>query len=663
MARMPDKKALLRLPLPKLPKHKDDEDICIVATIEAVNGKWVLNVYVKRPKTEIRCFFFEGKWKTYIITENKWTQRGLVGNYWSWKSWIEAHNHSRYKTDKDSIGAIGTYFGIGVDVSLYDCLRAIENLQDAAKTEKDHKERLQKAEKRAAAKELFSLLEIPPVSEKINPPRFSSTFCWQEDYYTVTYCPHCGESTWSLTENCPYCGSRFNYIREVGKMRNRCVESDSRTLQMYRYGRTVYVVVYQTDKTITFNKNGRLLRDGFTPKETEETFPLECYVFAPGGKIYTFYSWESYGNAKVYFKGKRWDYAGSDVFYNQIKFEPLPECELQGTVLANLHYKEYRALKQSSTSGVDTLKYIEFFHKYPVAENLLLNGFGKILIDCMYEPGKARQALHLQQPRLYKMLDLNKDEQRRAKAEGWDVYELRNYKLFRDRGKILPYDLLQRVCKVDDSYYSEKVARYADTYDVALYLAKQKKKYGQTRSLGYWLDYITAAESIEYDVTDKAVLFPPDIEKAHDRAVLMKRNVASQRYIKGFDTLAAAYAPYSFEKDGIFIRIARSENELIDEGKILCHCVGGYGESHIEGRSIFFIRHSDSPDKPWYTLQVKLKDGQQLQLHGYNNDRDCPIPREVHDFVKYWLENVFQPFDVKKMEFINKKSILQSTAS
>ena len=36
MAKMPDKKTLLRLPLPELPKHKADEDTCIVAAIEAV---------------------------------------------------------------------------------------------------------------------------------------------------------------------------------------------------------------------------------------------------------------------------------------------------------------------------------------------------------------------------------------------------------------------------------------------------------------------------------------------------------------------------------------------------------------------------------------------------------------------------------------------------
>lgn len=657
MARMPDKKALLQLPLPKLPKH-DDEDNCIVATIEEIDDKRVLNLYIRKPKFEVRIFFSEGSWINYIPAEDKWSARTTEGPPNIWDQWIDPMDHREYKTDRKSINAMTVYFDIKDKSDLFSCLRALEDYQSRKKYN-DRRNKIRVREKRQAeAEELFNQLDIPPRPDKPTPVRFYDAYRWQDGYYNVTYCPHCGETAYDLTKYCEYCGSGFSHIKDVAAMKNRYTERSSRTLQMYKHGRTVYVVVYQTDKTITFNKNGRLLREGFTPVEAEECFPLECYIFAPGGKIYTFYSWSGYGTYREVFKGKRWIYGGSDVFYSGYEIRMLNEEELQGTVLANLHYKEY--LQMTNGHKGEILKYIEYFHKYPVVENLLTNGFWTLLRSCMNNPGQARKTLRLKQPRLYKMLDLNKDELQRAKAEGWDVYELRNYKIFRDRGKILPYDLLQRVGKVDDSYYSKKVARYADTYDVALYLAKQKKKYGTTKSLGYWLDYITAAESIEYDVTDKAVLFPPDIEKAHDRAVLMKKNIANRKYVNGFKNLSEAYAPYSFEKDGIFIRIARSEEELINEGKVLCHCVGGYGESHIEGRSIFFIRHSNSPDKPWYTLQVKLKNGQNLQLHGYLNDRQTPIPQEVHDFVNYWLANVFQPFDVNKMEFI--KPVKKKTA-
>lgn len=651
MARMPDKKILLGLPLPMLPKHGEN-DTCITATIETVDCKWVLNLYIRKPKIEIRIFFSEGKWKNYIITENKWSDRTIEGNLWAYDSWVTSHNHGEYKTNKDSIGAIGTYFGIGVDIGLYRCLRAIEDMQSRVKNEKHRKKIHSESEKRAAAEELFSRLEIPPLPSKINPVMFREAFAWQEDYYTVTYCPNCGEVTYNLTNTCDYCGSNFIQVRDVAAMRNRKAEDDNRTFRMYRDGQTVFVVVYKTDKTISFTKNTRYLRDGFTVTETEKCYPLECYVFAPGGKIHTFYSWQNYGNEKIYFKGEKWYYAGSDVYYNQSEFEPLSEEELQGTVLANLHYKEYRQRKRAKNESIDTLKYIEFFHKYPVAENLLLNGFMQILKDSMYNPGYARQVLRLKQPRLYKMLGLNKDEQQRAKNEKWTLLMLKNYREYRDRGKILPYSLLKLIGDVTSAAKQNEISKYADIYDVALYMAKQNGRYGHNRSLNYWYDYMEASENIGYDITDKTVLYPPDIETAHDRAILMRNNKVDEKLIQSFGVLDEAYSQYSFEKDGICIRIAHSENELINEGKILCHCVGGYGKRHAEGKSIFFVRHTADPEIPWYTLQVELRTGIKLQLHGYQNDRNTPIPQEVHDFVNHWLSNVFRPFDVDKMEFI-----------
>ena len=660
MARMPDKKTLLRLPLPKLPKHGEN-DTCITATIEAVDCKWVLNLYIRKPKKEIRVFFWEGKWKNYIITENKWSGRTIEGNQWGYdNSWVTSHSHREYKTDRDSIGAIGTYFGIGVNIGLYKCLRAIEDMQSRLQNEKHRKKIHSEGEKRAAAKELFSRLDIPPLPSKINPVIFREAFTWQEYYYTVTYCPNCGEVTYNLTKTCDYCGSDFINIRDVAAMRNRQAAEDGRTFQMYKSGQTVYVVVYKIDKNITFTKNTRYLRDGFTATETEKCYPLECYVFAPGGKIHTFYSWQNYGNDKIYLKGEKWYYAGSDIWYNQSEFEPLSEEELQGTVLANLHYKEYRQRKRARNESVDTLKYIEFFHKYPVAENLLMNGFTQILKNSMYNPGYARQVLRLKQARLYKMLGLNKDEQQRARQEQWTLTMLKNYREYRDRGKILPYSLLKLLGDVTDTYNKNIIRIYADIYDVALYMAKQNSRYGRNRSLSYWYDYIEAAEDNGYDVTDKAVLYPPDVEKAHDRAILMRKNKVNEKLIQSFNTLYEAYSQYSFEKDGICIRIAHSEDELIKEGQILCHCVGGYGERHIKGRSIFFIRRTEQPEAPWYTLQVNLKTGMKLQLHGYQNDRNTPIPQEVHDFVNYWLDNIFRPFDVDKMEFI--KQVKKKTA-
>ena len=82
----------------------------------------------------------------------------------------------------------------------------------------------------------------------------------------------------------------------------------------------------------------------------------------------------------------------------------------------------------------------------------------------------------------------------------------------------------------------------------------------------------------------------------------------------------------------------RTEEELIDEGSALHHCVGTYGATVARGEScIFFIRRADAPDKPWYTLQVELKKVKELQNHGLRN---CEPTKEVQEFVDRWLEHI-----------------------
>ena len=88
------------------------------------------------------------------------------------------------------------------------------------------------------------------------------------------------------------------------------------------------------------------------------------------------------------------------------------------------------------------------------------------------------------------------------------------------------------------------------------------------------------------------------------------------------------------EDAGICIRPVHTEEELMDEGAALHHCVGGYGETVASGRSsIFFIRRADAPEKPWYTLQVELKTLKEIQNHVKHATAPYKYPRVV-EFVK-----------------------------
>ena len=89
--------------------------------------------------------------------------------------------------------------------------------------------------------------------------------------------------------------------------------------------------------------------------------------------------------------------------------------------------------------------------------------------------------------------------------------------------------------------------------------------------------------------------------------------------------------------------------DLVREGKTLRHCVGGYGQSHVEGKIIVFIRRERRPERPYFTLNVDLtgKKPIEIQLHGYGNEyahgKQLRIPQQVRAWCDWWEAEVLAP--------------------
>ena len=179
-----------------------------------------------------------------------------------------------------------------------------------------------------------------------------------------------------------------------------------------------------------------------------------------------------------------------------------------------------------------------------------------------------------------------------------------------------------------------------------------------------WKDYLTAAEALGYQLHRDNVLMPSNLGQAHDEAterhqeVLQRerRQQERQRQKQERDRLAAANAAYDarrekldekygFAMDGILIRAPINGAEVLDEGRILKHCVGGYADRHVKGAAtILFMRQEKHPDKPWLTIE--MSGNQLVQIHGFKNEglysaqgRFAPDPREVYrEFLDTWLD-------------------------
>lgn len=92
-----------------------------------------------------------------------------------------------------------------------------------------------------------------------------------------------------------------------------------------------------------------------------------------------------------------------------------------------------------------------------------------------------------------------------------------------------------------------------------------------------------------------------------------------------------------FAHGGLFIRQPKNMTEIVNEGKRLHHCVGGYAERHAYGKlHIMFIRTAEKPDVPFYTVEVDLF-GEIVQVRGLRN---CETTPEVDAFMEAYKKHL-----------------------
>ena len=139
-----------------------------------------------------------------------------------------------------------------------------------------------------------------------------------------------------------------------------------------------------------------------------------------------------------------------------------------------------------------------------------------------------------------------------------------------------------------------------------------------------------------------------EVKKSDKRKqeVLEKYPAIAERYKKLSDRYSAVAAGY-------IIRPAKNAAEIVEEGRVLHHCVGGdnYLSSHNTGKStILFLRSAKEPDIPYITVEIK---GEKiLQWYGAYDKK----PNE--EFFKGWLDTYTKELEKRKQS--KKKSLIKN---
>ncbi len=294
-------------------------------------------------------------------------------------------------------------------------------------------------------------------------------------------------------------------------------------------------------------------------------------------------------------------------------------------------YKEWMNKLEIPYCGYDSpnykykipfFQYVELYKKYPKIELLAKGGMWKLITGARYLnlKGKSFEQIfkipaywkkHIKELEISDILIIRKN----------DIHTM-NELIYLKKASMSNLKYIKK-------YFNNKTLKYLDKYLLDHSVSISDFPFNE------YNDYLRMAEETGCQMERNIVLFPKDLHEAHDDIHCKYREFKDKEVNKGIEKTAKNLMKYKFNLDGLFIVPAMNNKELIDESRVLDHCVRTYASRVSKGETgIMFIRKEAEPKKPFVTLELKGK--KVIQVRGYRNNISSPLDQSVIDFVHKW---------------------------
>lgn len=462
---------------------------------------------------------------------------------------------------------------------------------------------------------------------------------------------------------CPMCYETLRTIPEKklrgGRTKQILVAS---ILTVEEYAAVVYWLVRRT-----------IYPDG----STYYVYPRDAYVLDEKGTIHRYSHKTGGGTFYCESQADRWRYVSNkrdslDMVYHDwgsisnkkkgaIFYEVVPD--LTGTTAEKTGLQSF-----AEHDGTCSVEYLKLWKEYPNLENLVNTGWNQIVNAIVYSSSNGYSAsaemygvIDIGCTKPHEMLNLSRSDFKTIRKAGkqWEYECQKMWQIFRTMGTSASQFLIYRDMFTDTGLRTLVTLRndYGenDIEKLIRYMKKQKARPAEIRIL---LDTRNAAKALAGNrPLTQEELWPRNLQAAHDRYTRMQMEAIDQKKVeklqKGFDAVVDKYGQLQWTDGDLCIILPKSYAELVQEGNVLRHCVGGYGNSHIDGKdTIFFVRRYRRPERNYYTLDINMKNKpHRVQLHGYGNERNGinkqyshRIPKKVLDFCDRWEREVMMPW-------------------
>lgn len=449
---------------------------------------------------------------------------------------------------------------------------------------------------------------------------------------------------------CPECGAAAT-LKSVGKSRGR------KNLVEW-----ANVVLFHTDGPTVWAEAGYVRKDyrqGLNPPL--ESFGKMCYRFTRGMaeqwrmKRYLDRDWttiERWEKTKSIYEPFQ---AGAGWFsYLQGGFYAVGLERLKGSFLRYCGYEQWE--NEGARVWMDDyyhttlLSYLAAAAIHPQVKMLVKMGLRCTVEDLVLFKRKGR-GVDWSQTDPRKGFGLTKEELRDFRQVEGRLDLLRWYKKLKKNDLLATFEELKGL---DDTLRGD-MGRFANwcvklrlkPAQAVAYIDEKGKDNlrGFMEAWQFWVDYLEAAQYLNYDLSVHNVQRPKDLRSAHDHTTAARCMLEGEKAERNLQRRTKNLERrYGFQTERYFIRPPYSASEIVAEGKALRHCVGGYADRHISGKlAILFLRSRANPDRPLCTIEMR---GTELgQIHGYRNEAEpCPEnperkpPMELYaEILEPWL--------------------------
>ena len=459
---------------------------------------------------------------------------------------------------------------------------------------------------------------------------------------TLTDVKHNGEAT------CPHCGRELT-MKPRGRVKRLY---DRETCQVVQRTAPGELVVRILKATAAYEGNGPIVY--VNVREVARQF---VRVGPDGQMVQERFYLAYHGELTDWKDGDRPSNMGHTTFEGEtcghLYCDNLPDA-LAGTPW---QYCPVRLFYEHRRNPMEMVTFLYRYLEHPRLEHLVKTGFYSLAADMVYNYYVYKDRLDETQNRTHRILGVMAGDvpflrELDINSEGLKVYQEYCRMNLKDRQKLLlwqaKHGVKWNVVPILEHMTAHKFMRYVDGQYPRLRDRKAKyggHRYGSMQAVvTEYKDYLEMCQKQKYDLANSFVLYPADLQKAHDKVAQRIKHNADAKLRRDF---RAAYkrvmGRLDFEAGGMKIVYPASSDEIVAEGHALHHCVGGYVDQVAKQKCmILFLRRCADEGKPFYTVEVQGREV--VQVRGMENKEATP---EVRKFMDLWEKRVLRGLDAE----------------